>query len=130
MREGRGKDPEASRSAERFRRKKLQQPASRRESGLNIRRRGDARHKRNARCSAVSYRRDIKAGSEHEIRTRVSRQVRLFRRQHGSSSDQQLWETDLTAVPGLVEAVSRDLERIERTGPRAALAAHLDEVSA
>ena len=45
-------------------------------------------------------------------------------------SDQQLWETDLTAVPGLVEAVSRDLERIERTGPRAALAAHLDEVSA
>lgn len=43
--------------------------------------------------------------------------------------DVELWETDLTAVPGLLQAVTRELARIERDGARAALAEHLREVA-
>jgi hypothetical protein len=42
-------------------------------------------------------------------------------------SDRVLWETDLTAIPGLLDAVGTYLIRIEREGAERALAAHLAE---
>jgi tagaturonate reductase len=45
-------------------------------------------------------------------------------------ADSELWETDLTAVPGLQEAVAGHLRRIEELGAREALAQHLREVPA
>ncbi|MBV9775328.1 MAG: tagaturonate reductase [Gemmatimonadetes bacterium] len=45
-------------------------------------------------------------------------------------ADTALWGTDLTEVPGFVEAVAGCLARMERDGVPAALEAHLDEVSA
>lgn len=44
-------------------------------------------------------------------------------------ADAALWERDLTALPGLAEAVGRYLIRIERDGARAALADHLRETA-
>ena len=69
-------------------------------------------------------------------------EVRDFWRGIGSSTTQtsavaeracsatSLWDADLTAVPGFLDAVTEALNRIQRDGIAAALDAHLTDVAA